>query len=156
MISEMVSALLILALAILGVPYGQCIPREQVTGTMAIGSFYMAWDYPCTCSDPRTVCKNQSVQPKDHRCGGTKGIPRYTSVRSFTLMNLGSIPVRLTGQKVVPASITTTTEKDKSDGGIWVSFKDDLPSVVTPKKQRVSDLEIIIGESVQLNSTFQF
>ncbi|HZD57391.1 MAG TPA: hypothetical protein VE136_11740 [Anaerolineales bacterium] len=155
-VSELVSTLSFLALAIFGVAYTLWPQQKLVAGAATAGTLQISWGEPCTCSEPGTVCRIDPSNPEIIDLAIERGYPRYTSMCSVALKNLGGIPVKITDLTVVPSGITAVAKKTQRDGAIRAGFKDDLPSVVMPNEQQASDREISIGDDVQQNTTYQF
>ncbi len=144
----LLSALLLLALAAMGVGYGLWAKILTLEGTVHTGVIDTEWT-SCICQDQGLDPNPFPNPPKDKDVGSTvcwidpenssilhlvvqNGYPSYWNNCEIHYANTGTIPTIIRGYKVVPKNFTPSTAYGADNGQLWVKYWDGVGTQMEP------------------------
>jgi hypothetical protein len=167
---------LLLVLASLGVAYGLWSQTLTIHGTVHTGEVDAVWS-SCECIDrgldpsllpsppiPKdvgsTTCTIDAQNPHVLHLAVENGYPSYWNSCEVHIRNAGTIPVNISGYRVVPINFTRASAYGAGDGELWVRYWDGQGVQMDPcpdeSCEQASSLQFHVEQAARENFLYEF
>lgn len=173
--------LLLGMLLITGVAYGLWSETLLINGIVYTGEVYGKWT-SCICNDdtldplpdpwpyayPKPIRKDVGstsckIDPQNARILHltiSNGYPSYWGNCEVHFANTGSVPVVISGYRVIPKNFTLASKNGAEDGEIWVRYWDGVGTQMEPcpdeSCEQASSVQFHVEQPAKENYTYQF
>jgi hypothetical protein len=170
------SLVMMLVLATLGTAYTLWSETLLINGTVYTGALEGRW-VQCECMDNGQDPNPYPEPLKDKDVGATRcfidekdpallhiivdnGYPSYWNDCQVHFANVGSIPVKITGYRLIPKNFTPASGYGKDDGELWVKFWDGIGTQMEPcpddSCEQASSIQFHVEQPAQEKTTYEF